>query len=340
MTPIRATDLTTVGNGVQITRLGFGAATQGGLFRAVSELEAATVFQTAWDAGLRYFDTAPWYGFGSSEQRLGAFLQNKSGYALSSKVGRLLGSDFPPHLSQFQPDGTPAFDTPSKLNVRYDYSYDAAMRSLEDSLRRMNVSRIDIAFIHDPDTGGSSVAEVVNGCAKALLGLRDQGVIGAVGAGMNQWQMMLELARAAPFDVFLLAGRYTLLEQVSLPFMDHCAAHGISVIVGGVYNSGLLANPHAGAHYDYAPVPATLLTRALALQDLCQQYSVPLRAAALQFPFRHPAVASVLVAARTTQQLEDNLAMFATPIPDELWTTLQRSGWLEVAAITSSLETV
>ncbi len=340
MTPIRATDLTTVGNGVQITRLGFGAATQGGLFQAISELEAQAVFQTAWDAGLRYFDTAPWYGFGSSEQRLGAFLHGKSGYALSSKVGRLLGSEYLPHPTQFQPSGAPAFDTPSKLNVHYDYSYDGAMRSLEDSLRRLNVSRIDLALIHDPDTGGASVAAVVNGCGRALLELRDQGVIGAVGAGMNQWQMPLELARAAPFDVFLLAGRYTLLEQASLPFMDHCAANGISVIVGGVYNSGLLANPHAGAHYNYVPVPATLLTRALALQDLCQQHGVPLRAAALQFPFRHPAVASVLIAARTTVQLEDNLRMFATPIPDELWSALRHGGWLEADAITSSLEAV
>ena len=340
MNPIRATDQVFVGKNVPITRLGFGAATQGGLFQAVSELEAQRVFQTAWDAGLRYFDTAPWYGFGSSEQRLGAFLQDETGYALSSKVGRLLGSEYPPHPSQFQPNGKPVFDTPSELNVRYDYSYDGAMRSLEDSLRRMNVSRIDIAFIHDPDTGGSSVEEVVNGCGRALLELRVQGVIGAVGAGMNQWQMMLELAHAAPFDVFLLAGRYTLLEQASLPFMDHCAAHGISVIVGGVYNSGLLANPHAGAHYNYAPVPATLLTRALALQDLCLQHGVPLRAAALQFPLRHPAVASVLVAARTTAQLEDNLAMFATPIPDELWSALQLEGLLEKNEINSSLETV
>lgn len=340
MTPIRSTDLTTLGNGVQITRLGFGAATQGGLFQAVSELEARSVFQTAWDAGIRYFDTAPWYGFGSSEQRLGAFLQDKSGYGLSSKVGRLLSPDFPPHPSQFQPDGKPAFDTPSELNVRYDYSYDAAMRSLEDSLRRMNVSRIDIALIHDPDIGGSSVEEVVNGCGKALLELRDQGMIGAVGAGMNQWQMPLELARAAPFDVFLLAGRYTLLEQASLPFMDYCAAHGVSVIVGGIYNSGLLANPHAGAHYNYAPVSETLLTRALALQDLCLRHGVPLRAVALQFPFRHPAVASVLVAARTSAQLEDNLAMFATPIPNDLWSALQIGGWLETDGIISSLEVV
>jgi D-threo-aldose 1-dehydrogenase len=326
MTPIRATDQIFVGKNVPITRLGFGAATQGGLFQAVSELESIAVFQTAWDAGLRYFDTAPWYGFGSSEERLGAFLQHKTGYALSSKVGRLLGSDFPPHPSQFQSDGKPAFDTPSKLNVRYDYSYDGAMHSVEDTLRRMNVGRIDIAFVHDPDSGGSSVAAVVGGCAKALLELRDQGVIGAVGAGMNQWQMPLELARAAPFDVFLLAGRYTLLEQESLPFMDHCAAYGISVIVGGVYNSGLLANPQAGAHYNYAPVSASVLTRALALQDLCQQHGVPLRAAALQFPFRHPAVASVLVAARTTGQLEDSLLMFETPIPNELWAALQLEG--------------
>jgi D-threo-aldose 1-dehydrogenase len=325
----RATDLVTVGNGVQLTRLGYGTATQGGLLQAVSELEAQAVFQTAWDAGLRYFDTAPWYGLGSSEERLGAFLHGKSGYALSSKVGRLLGADYPPHPTQFQPSGAPAFDTPSRLNVRYDYSYDAAMRSLEDSLRRLNVARIDLAFIHDPDIGGASVQEVVEGCGRALLELRDGGVIGAVGAGMNQWQMPLELARAAPFDVFLLAGRFTLLEQASLPFMDHCARHGIGVIVGGVYNSGLLTNPKPGAHYDYVPVPPDVLTRALALQAICERHGVPLRAAALQFPFRHPAVVSVLIAARTTRQLEDNLRMFQMPIPDELWSALEREGMLE-----------
>jgi D-threo-aldose 1-dehydrogenase len=219
--------------------------------------------------------------------------------------------------------------TPSKLNVRYDYSYDGAMRSLEQSLGRMQVAKIDIALIHDPDKVGATVKEVVSGCGKALLELREQGVIGAVGAGMNQWQMPLELAKAAPFDVFLLAGRYTLLEQESLPFMEYCADHGVSVLIGGVFNSGLLINPNPASHYNYAPVSQAVLSRALALQEVCLGHGVPLRAAALQFPFRHKAVANVIVAARNVTQLEDNLAMIDIFIPPELWTDLMTALLLE-----------
>jgi D-threo-aldose 1-dehydrogenase len=321
----RADDITFIGNKVPVTRLGFGAATQGGLFEAVAEADAMTVFQSAWDAGIRYFDTAPWYGFGLSEQRLGAFLQGKSGFSLSSKTGRLLSSDYPVHPSQ----ADASFVTPSTLNVKYDYSYEATMRSLEESLGRLKISRIDIALIHDPDSVGLNCQEIVSGAAKALFELRDQGVIGAVGAGMNQWELPLELAQAAPFDVFLLAGRYTLLEQDSLPFMQYCANNNIKIIVGGVYNSGLLANPTPNSHYNYEPVPATILARALALQKVCLAHGVPLRAAALQFPLRQNAVASVLIAARSTMQLEDNITMFHTSIPNELWAELHATGLLK-----------
>ncbi len=325
MTPLCATDQVFIGKNVPITRLGLGVATQGGLFQAVSELEARAVFQAAWEAGIRYFDTAPWYGFGSSEQRLGAFLQDKTGFRVSSKTGRLLSQDYPVHPSQ----ATASFVTPSILNVKYDYSYDATMQSLEESLGRMKIPRIDIALIHDPDSVGLTTQEVLSGSAKALFKLRDQGVIGAVGAGMNQWQMPLELAQAAPFDVFLLAGRYTLLEQESLPFMNYCADNNLKILIGGVYNSGLLANPKPDAHYNYAPVPQAVLTRAMSLQRICLEYGVPLRSAALQFPFRHKAVANVIVAARDVKQLEDNLTMFNTPIPNELWAALSASGLLE-----------
>jgi D-threo-aldose 1-dehydrogenase len=325
----KATDITLIGNQVPITRLGFGVATQGGLFHAVTELEANTVFQAAWDAGIRYFDTAPWYGFGSSERRIGAFLQGKHRFCLSSKVGRLLSKEFPVHPTQMQADGTKWFDSPSLMNVKYDYSYDGTMRSLEDSLARMQLPKLDIALIHDPDAVGASVQDVLTGCAKALFELRDQGVIGAVGAGMNQWQMPFELAQAASFDVFLLAGRYTLLEQESLPFMNYCAQNNIRILIGGVYNSGLLANPNPEAIYNYQTVPKPLLTRALALQSLCENHGVPLRAAALQFPFRHEAVASVLIAARNVMQLEDNLRMFEVSIPPELWQDLIAAGLLE-----------
>lgn len=323
-------DLSPLGRaGLEVTRLSFGAATQGGLFEAVSEESARAVFQVAWDAGIRHFDTAPWYGYGQSEARLGAFLKDKSGYTLSSKVGRLLEAGIPPHPSQLDPDGLRGFKTDSPYNVRYDYSYDGVMHSFEASLERLGLERIDTLYIHDPDTLDLSMKEVLEGAGRALTELRDQGLVGAIGAGMNEWEYPLELARAGDFDAFLLAGRYTLLEQDSLPFMDYCAQNEISVVIGGVYNSGLLANPKVGAHDNYAPVSSERLERAFALQKVCEQHGIPLRAAALQFPLFHPAVSSVLTAARSVNQLEDNVKQFETSIPLDLWEDLKRKGLLE-----------
>jgi len=323
-------DLSPLGRaGLEATRLSFGAATQGGLFEPVSEQSARAVFEAAWDAGIRHFDTAPWYGYGQSEARLGQFLKHKSGYTLSSKVGRLLLEGISPHPSQLERDGTRGFKTDSPLNVVYDYSYDGVMRSFEQSLKRLGLEQIDVLYIHDPDVMNLSVGEVLEGAGKALAELRDQGLVRALGAGMNQFEMPLELARDGRFDAFLLAGRYTLLEQTSLEFMDYCAGHKISVVIGGVYNSGLLAKPKVGAHDNYAPVSKERLERAFALQTVCERYGVPLRAAALQFPLFHPAVSSVLTAARSTVQLEDNVRQFETPIPLELWADLKREGLLE-----------
>jgi D-threo-aldose 1-dehydrogenase len=331
----KVSDIAPLGRaGLEATRLSFGAATQGGLFQAVSEENARAVFQAAWDAGIRHFDTAPWYGFGQSEIRLGAFLKDKSGYSLSSKVGRLLGADFPPHPSQQERDGSRVFKTDSPLNVVYDYSFDGVMRSFEDSLERMGLDKIDTLYIHDPDSIGIGVAELLEGAGRALVELRDQGLVRAIGAGMNQWEYPLELARDGRFDAFLLAGRYTLLEQDSLPFMDYCAQNRVSVVIGGVYNSGLLANPKPGAHDNYAPVSSERLERALALQRVCARYGVALRAAALQFPLAHPAVSSVLTATRTVGQLEDNIGQFETPIPLELWNDLKVEGLLEEQVLT------
>jgi D-threo-aldose 1-dehydrogenase len=297
----------------QLSPLGFGAATQGGLFQSVSEADAQAVFQTAWDAGIRYFDTAPWYGFGQSELRLGEFLRGKQGYVLSSKVGRLLREGIPPHPSQLDTDGTPVFKTSTPYNVTYDYSYDGVMRSFEESLERLGVDRIDILFLHDPDILGLSVKE---------------GLVRAIGAGMNQWQMPLEFAQAGEFDLFLLAGRYTLLDQSSMPFMNYCAEHQIGVVVGGVYNSGLLANPQAGAHYDYLEAPTEVLQRALQIKEVCGRFEIDLKAAAIQFPQAHPAVASVLTAARSVGQLEQNLNAFRQSIPLEFWQALYQEGLL------------
>lgn len=316
-------------SGLMLTRLGLGVGTLGGLFEAVSDEAAQAVLEAAWRGGIRYYDAAPWYGFGLAEERLGRFLAERSGYVVSTKVGRLLRSDVPPHPSQFDAKGEPVFKTPSRLNVIYDYSYDGFLRSLEDSLARMGIARVDILFIHDPDVGGVSVRQVMEGGYRALAELKEAGVVRAIGAGMNQWEMMVEFAREGDFDVFLLAGRYTLLEQEALwEFLPLCARKGIGVVIGGVYNSGLLANPRPGAHYNYAEVPAHVLERALRLQAVCHRHGVPLKAAAIQFPLGHPAVVSVLTAGRTPLQLEENFAMFQTPIPKDLWGELKAEGLL------------
>ena len=322
-------------SGLEATPLGFGAATQGGLFEAVSEESARAVFQAAWNAGIRHFDTAPWYGYGQSEARLGAFLKDKSGYTLSSKVGRLLLEGIPPHPSQLEQDGSRAFKNDSPLNVVYDYSYTGVMRSFEASLERLGLGCLDVLYLHDPDVVGASVKEVLEGAGKALAELRDQGLVKAIGAGMNQWEFLLELAQDGRFDAFLLAGRYTLLEQTSLPLMDYCSQHAISVVIGGVYNSGLLANPQVGAHDNYVPVSHERLKRALALQAVCERHGVPLKAAALQFPLFQPAVSSVLTAARSVKQIENNVEMFELLLPLELWNDLKREGLLEDRVPTS-----
>lgn len=315
--------------GLKLTRLGLGVGTLGGLFEPVSDEAAQAVLEAAWKGGIRYYDAAPWYGFGLAEERLGRFLVGRSGYVVSTKVGRLLRPDAPPHPSQFDARGEPVFKTPSRLNVIYDYTYDGFMRSLEESLERMGLERVDILLIHDPDAVQASVRQVMEGGYKALAELREQGVVRAIGAGMNQWEMLLEFAREGDFDVFLLAGRYTLLEQESLrEFLPLCVKKGIGVVIGGVYNSGLLANPRPGAHYNYAEVPPSVLQRALRIQAVCHRHGVPLKAAAIQFPLGHPAVVSVLTAGRSPEQLEENLRMFQTPIPQDLWVELKAEGLL------------
>lgn len=315
-------------NNLALSQLGYGTATQGGLFREMSEGDAAAVFGSAWDQGLRYFDTAPWYGYGQAEARIGSFLAGRSGYVVSTKVGRLL-REVPPHPSQLEADGERFFKTPSPLNVVYDYSYDGFMRSFEDSLERLGLPGVDIAYVHDPDVTGVSVKEVMDGGYRALHELREQGVLKAVGVGMNSWELPLEFDQVGDFDIFLLAGRYTLLAQGALPFMDVCAQKGIGVVVGGIYNSGLLADPKLGAPYDYAPVPPAVLERVRELRAVCDAHGVPLKAAALQFPLAHPAVASVLTAARCASHVDDNVAMFRRTIPPALWRDLISAGLLQ-----------
>ena len=312
-----------------LSRLSLGTGSIAGLYRAVSQAEARETLETAWNFGIRYFDTAPHYGQGLAETRLGDFLRGKSGQVVSSKVGRLLRSDMPLHPTQLDYDGTPFFKDSPPLGEVYDYSYAGVMQSLEDSLNRTSLNAIDVLYIHDPDADGRSVDEVMSGGYRALLKLRQQGTIKAIGVGMNQVEMMTEFATLGDFDVMLLAGRYTLLEQGGLGFLEQCHQRGIGVVLGGVFNSGLLANPNPNAPYNYGKAPAQLVERALAIQAVCLEFGIELKAAALQFALGHPAVVSVVTVSFTRAEVAENHRMMQLEIPFELWLELKQRGLLE-----------
>ncbi|GAA0412060.1 aldo/keto reductase [Microbispora corallina] len=270
----------------------------------------------AWDAGIRFFDTAPHYGLGLSERRLGDALRERprDEYAISTKVGRLLVPG----------DGTgtddQGFAVPNTLRRVWDFSRDGVRRSLEESLGRLGLTRVDLVLLHDPDNHWK---EAVSEAYPALAELRDQGVVGAIGAGMNQWQMLADLVRETDLDVVLLAGRYTLLdrsgEDVLLPL---CRERGVSVVAGAVFNSGLLARHDPGGTYNYGPVPPELLERAREIARVCERHGVTLPQAAMAFPLRHPAVASVVIGMRSAGEVRQNMDLAARPIPDALWADL------------------
>jgi D-threo-aldose 1-dehydrogenase len=295
-----------------IDRLGLGGAPIGNLFAAVSDEDARATVDAAWDRGIRFFDTAPLYGHGLSERRLGTALAGRprDEYTLATKVGRLLVAG--------DPGDTMFVDVPSARPV-FDFSYDAVMRSLEDSLDRLGHDRVDILHVHDPD---DHVEEALAGAFPALRRLRDEGVINKVGAGMNQAPALLRFVREAGVDCVLLAGRYTLLDQSGAELLDRCGREGVEVYAAGVFNSGLLADPRPGATYDYAAAPADLVARAKDLASRCDAAGVSLKAAALQFPLRHPAVTRVLMGARTGAEVEENVELFETAVPEDLWDEL------------------
>lgn len=306
-------------------RFGLGTAPLAGLFEAVDEAQAIRVIERAWEAGIRFFDTAPLYGHGLAELRLGKVLRQKprDEFTLASKVGRLLRADAPPEPGQ-------SFRGVPPVNPVFDFTYDGVMRSLDESLERLGLDRIDILHIHDPDDY-HDVA--IAGAYRALDRLRADGVIGAVGAGMNQAEMLTRFAREADFDCFLLAGRYTLLDQVALKeLLPECIKRGIAIISGGVYNSGILADPKPGAHYNYQAAPADLLERARRIRAVCSGHGVPLKAAAVQFPLGHPAVTCVVVGCRSVEQLDESLAMFEFDIPPALWRDLKEERLLAAPA--------
>jgi D-threo-aldose 1-dehydrogenase len=314
--------------GLSFTELGFGSAPLGNLFKAVSEEAAQAVLEAAWDGGVRYFDTAPLYGLGLSETRINRFLRGKprGDYVISTKVGRLL-STTPPGSG----DGIGKWiDVPSRRE-RFDYSHDGVFRSLEASLERLGLDRVDILYVHDLDifTHGSEaakadrLAEFMAGGYRALCRLRDEGVIAGFGAGVNEWEPCDWLLERGEFDIFLLAGRFTLLEQAALGFMDRAAARGVGVVIGGPYNSGILATgPRPGAHYNYAPAPQPVLERAARLQAICDSHGVRLVDAAYRFPLLHRATVSVIPGGQGAGEMKSNLRAASTPVPPALWRAL------------------
>ncbi len=311
-------------SGLHVTRLGLGTAPIGGLFTPVADAEARATVERAHTEGLRLYDTAPLYGHGLAEQRLGSVLRRypRGEVVVATKVGRLLRAGAPSDETQF-PDGRPLYPGALPFNPVFDFTYDGALRSFEESLDRLGLDRVDILHIHDPD---DHYEAALHGAYRAVARLRSEGTIGAVGVGMNQAGILLRFARDADVDCFLVAGRYTLLDQEALPeLLPACVARGIAVIAAGVYNSGVLASPSPGATFNYVPAPPATLAKARRLEAVCASHGVPLRAAAVQFPLGHPAVAAVLVGCRSAAEVADNVRMFRHRIPASCWDDLRRA---------------
>jgi len=323
------------GHALDFPALGFGTAPLGNLYRAISNAQATATLEAAWQQGIRYYDTAPLYGFGLAETRLGSFLREKprSDYLLSTKVGRVLQRCTP----ELRDGIGKFFDVPSR-QMGYDYSYDGVMRSLDFSYERLGLDRIDVALCHDlcVFTHGSQTAsdqrtrEFLDGGYRALADLRDQGVVGAIGIGVNEWQVSEVVARNTEVDLFLLAGRYTLLEQTSLDsFLPLVQRKNMGVIIGGPFNSGILATGAVqGAWFNYAPAPDDVLARVAAIESVCRAHGVALRAAALQFPLMHPAIVSVIPGATSPAEIRENVDAMHGNIPAALWRDLIHQGLL------------
>ena len=307
--------------GLRVTTLGIGGAPLGNDVADDEEDVAIDAVQRAYEAGIRYFDMAPIYGLGRAERRIGRALAGipREQFVISTKVGRLL-----------EPSGSSESSEPG---VVFDWSRDGVMRSLDESLQRLGMDRIDIALLHGPqDHYEAAIGEAY----PALADLRSQGVITAIGAGMNEWEMPARFAREADFDCFLVAGRYTLLDQSALAeFLPLCQEKGISVILGGPYNSGILASDLSpDATYQYAKAPSEILHRARRIKSVCDLYGVPLNAAALQFGLAHPAVASTIPGVRRSSEVESNVRAASHSVPKALWEDLKNQGLLDESAPT------
>ncbi len=321
---------------LSVSEIGFGAAPIGNLFAKMSDAEAEATLQAAWDAGLRYFDTAPLYGFGLSEERLGRFLRTKprKDFVVSSKVGRILKPNTGWHEQR------EFFIEAGLFEPVFDYSYDGIMRSFEDSLERLGLDRIDILLMHDVGaaTHGAAHRETMRiameGGYRAMDALRREEQVQAIGIGANEWQVCAEAMERGSWDMFLLAGRYTLLEQEPLQsFFPLCEKAGAGIVIGGPFNSGILATGAVdGAHFDYGAAPEDVLARVRRIDAVCRAHGVPLPAAALQFPLAHPLVASVIPGVAGRAQLDSALDYARRSIPSALWSDLKREGLLPANA--------
>jgi len=319
--------------GLRLSALGMGCAPIGGLYQAVTEEQARAAVDAAWGLGMRYFDTAPYYGYTRSERRLGAALAGRprGDYVISTKVGRVMEPD-----ASVRP-GEDGWADPLPFRPRYDYSYDGVLRSYEDSLQRLGVEQIDILFVHDigAATHGAQHQHywqqlTQGGGLRALQGLREQGCVRAIGLGVNEWEVVRDAMQECALDCTLLAGRYTLLEQGALsPFLEACQRQGNAIVIGGPFNSGVLAG---NGKFNYADAPPAVLARVEAIAAVCRAFDVPLQAAALQFPLAHPAVVSCIPGAHGVAQLRQNAAWFEQAIPPALWQELKRRGLIDERA--------
>lgn len=311
--------------------LGLGTSQLGNLGRVVSDADAEAVVATAWSGGIRYFDTAPHYGLGLSERRVGRLLQQypRDPYVLSTKVGRNLVPS--PETADLRDSG--GFDVPADVKREWDFSADGVRRSIDESLTRLGLDRIDIAYIHDPDDHWTQASREA---VPALVRLREEGIIGAVGVGMNDSAMLARFVGECDVDLVMCAGRFTLLEQTALDDLLP-AAHerSVGVVIAGVFNSGLLATtrPRPGATYDYAEAGVTLVQRANEIADICEQHGTTLPIAAQAFPWLHPAVVSVVVGCRSAAQVQSALDADARGVSPEVWTALDEAGLLAPALL-------
>ena len=329
-------------SGVCLTELGLGTAALGNLYQPLADADALATVDECWSQGVRYFDTAPLYGFGLSERRLGAALAGhpRDEFVISCKVGRTLHRLDEENL----PSVRHGFVSALPFEARFDYSYDGIMRSFESSLHRLRVSSVDLLLIHDIGrlTHGERHEEQLgilrDSGMRAVTELRESGQARALGLGCNEWEICDEALDWGPIDGFLLAGRYTLIEQSPLArFFPRCAERGASVVLGGIFNSGILATgTQSGAplYYDYAPAPPQIVAKVSAIEQVCWRFQVPLGAAAVQFPLACPQVAAIIPGARSPAEVIRFIECRRFPIPAEFWEALGRQGLIDAAATT------